>query len=50
LNVHGFNNVWQAKVHTAEPLVPWPNAFDIEMATEKLKDTNHQLLIKSQRN
>jgi len=23
--------------HTAEPLVPEPNAFDAEMATEKLK-------------
>ena len=35
---------------TAEPLVPEPIAFEIEMAIEKLKRTNHQVLIKSQQN
>jgi hypothetical protein len=35
-NVHGVNDVRQ------------PNAFEVEMAIEKLKDTNHQVLIKSQ--
>jgi len=36
-NVHGFNNVWQTETHTAEPLVPEPSAFQVELATEKLK-------------
>jgi len=25
------------EIHTAEPLVPEPNAFEVEMAIEKLK-------------
>jgi len=37
LNVHAVNNVGQTKIHTAEPLVPEPGAFDVEMATEKLE-------------
>ena len=30
LNVHGVNDVRQAKIHTAEPLVPEPSAFEFE--------------------
>ena len=37
LNIHGVNDVRQTELHTAEPLVPEPSAFDIELATEKLK-------------
>jgi hypothetical protein len=37
LNIHGANVVRQTEVHTAEPLVPEPSAFEIEMAIEKLK-------------
>ena len=37
LIVHGVNNVRQAEIHTAEPLVPEPRAFEIEMAIKKLK-------------
>jgi len=37
LNVHGINNVRQTDIHTAEPLVPEPSAFEFEMAIEKLK-------------
>jgi hypothetical protein len=37
LNVHGDNDVKQTEVHTAEPLVPEPRAFEVEMAIEKLK-------------
>jgi hypothetical protein len=37
LNVHGVNIVRQAEVHTAEPLVLEPSAFEFELATEKLK-------------
>jgi len=36
LNENGVNDVRQA-VHTAEPLVSVPCAFEVEMAIEKLK-------------
>jgi hypothetical protein len=29
LNVHGFNDVRQTKIHTAEPLVPEPSSSEI---------------------
>jgi hypothetical protein len=34
LNVHGVNDVMQAEVHTAEPLVPEPIAFEVELTIE----------------
>jgi hypothetical protein len=37
LNIHEVNDVRQTKVHTAEPLVPEPSAFEVEMGIEKLK-------------
>jgi hypothetical protein len=37
LNVHGFSDVRQAEIHTAEPLVPEPSALEVELAIEKLK-------------
>ena len=40
LNVHGVNYVRQTEIHTAEPLVPEPSAFEVELAIEKLK--NHK--------
>jgi hypothetical protein len=36
-NFSQLNDVRQAEVHTAEPLVPEPSAFEVELATEKLK-------------
>jgi len=36
-SVHGFSYVRQTDIHTAEPLMPEPSAFEVEMATEKLK-------------
>jgi hypothetical protein len=36
-NVHGVNDFRQAEIYTAEPLVPEPCAFKVEMAMEKLK-------------
>jgi len=36
-NVQWVSEVRQTEIHTAEPLVPEPSAFDIEMAIEKLK-------------
>jgi hypothetical protein len=37
LNVYGDNDDRQTEVHTAEPLVPEPSAFEVEMAIEKRK-------------
>ena len=37
LNVHGVNDVRHTEIHTAEPLVPEPSAFETELAIEKLK-------------
>jgi hypothetical protein len=37
LNVHGVDDVRQTEIHTAEPLVCEPSAFDVKMAVEKLK-------------
>jgi hypothetical protein len=50
LNVRGFNDLRQKKLHTEESLVPEPSAFEFDMATTgQLKNTNHQVLIKSYR-
>jgi hypothetical protein len=48
LNVYGVNDVMKTEIHTAEPLVPQPSAFEAEMTIEKLKRPNCQVLIKSQ--
>ena len=40
MNVHGVKDVRQAEIHTVEPLVPEPSAFEVELAIEKLK--NHK--------
>ena len=37
LNVYGAKDVRQAEIKTAEPLVPDPSAFAVELAIEKLK-------------
>ena len=37
LNVHGFSDVKPTEIHTADPLVPEPSAFEVEFAIEKLK-------------
>jgi hypothetical protein len=37
LNVHGVTDVRQTEIHTEEPLVPEPSAFEVELAIEKLK-------------
>jgi len=37
LNVHGVIEVRQAEIRTAEPLVPEPSAFEVELVIEKLK-------------
>jgi hypothetical protein len=35
--VHGFKDIKQTEIHTAEPLVLEPSAFQVEMAIERLK-------------
>ena len=35
MNVHWFND--EIEIHTADPLVPEPSAFQVEMTIEKLK-------------
>ena len=37
MNVHGVNDVKQTDNHTAQPLVPEPSAFEVDLAIEKLK-------------
>ena len=37
LNVHEDKDVRQAEIHTVEPLVPEPSAFEVELANGKLK-------------
>ena len=38
--VHEDNEVRQAEIHTVEPLGPEPSAFEVQLATGKLK--NHK--------
>ena len=38
LNVHENNEFRQAEIHTVEPLVPDPSAFEVELAIGKLKN------------
>ena len=40
MNAHGVNGIGQAETHKAEPLVPEPSVFEVELAIEKLK--NHK--------
>ena len=37
LNVHGVNDIKHTNIHTAEPLVPEPSVFEVELAIEKLE-------------
>jgi hypothetical protein len=37
LNVNGVNDVRHTEIHTVDPLVPEPNATEIDLAIEKLK-------------
>ena len=50
LNIHGVNDVRQAELHTAGPPVTEPSTFEVKFTIEELNVTNHQVLIKSQRN
>ena len=37
LNVQGIHDVMQTEIQTAQPLMPQPSAFEVDMAIEKLK-------------
>ena len=37
MNLHGVNDVRQTEIHTAEPLVPEPSDFEVELVIETLK-------------
>jgi hypothetical protein len=37
LNVHRVSNVREIEIHTAEPVVPDPSRFEVEIAIAKLK-------------
>ena len=37
LNVNTDKDVRQAEIHTTEPLVPEPSAFEVEMVIDMLK-------------
>jgi hypothetical protein len=37
MNVHAVNDVRQTETHTAEPLLPEPSCFEVEIDTESLK-------------
>jgi hypothetical protein len=50
LNVHQVNDVRQTEIHTTEPLVPEPSAFEVDMAIEKLKSHKSLGIDQSQHN
>jgi hypothetical protein len=37
LNVQRVGDIRQTEIQTAEPLVPQPSIFEVEVATDKLK-------------
>ena len=37
LIIHRFNDIRQTEIRTAEPIIPEPSAFEVEMAIVKLK-------------
>ena len=37
MNIHGVSDIRQTEIHTAEPLVPEPSAFEVKNVTENLK-------------
>ena len=37
LNIHEINDIWQTEIHTTEPLVPKPSAFEVKKAIGREK-------------
>jgi hypothetical protein len=50
LNVHRASDVRQIEIHTAQPLVPDPGAFDVEIAITMLKIINRQVVTNFRQN
>ena len=46
LNVHGVNDVRQTEIHTVEPPVPDPSAFEAEVAVGKLRSHKSPIINK----
>jgi hypothetical protein len=40
-NVHKISPATQIEIHTAEPLIPEPSPFEVEIAIAKCKSINH---------
>ena len=49
-NVHGVKDVGQVEISIADPLVPEPSAFEIELAIDKLKNHKSPVLMKYRQN
>jgi hypothetical protein len=41
LNIHRVSDVRQIKIHTAEPLVPYPSPFEVAAAIAKFRKYCH---------
>jgi hypothetical protein len=50
LNVHNVSDIRQIEIHRAEPLLPDPSLFEVEIAIAKLERYNHQVVIKFRQN
>jgi hypothetical protein len=50
LTVHKASDVRQLEIQTADPLVPDPSPFVVEIAVAKLKRSNNQVVIKFRKN
>jgi hypothetical protein len=46
LNAHRVSGVRQIELHTAQPLVPDPSPFEVEIVIANLKSINRQIVIK----
>jgi hypothetical protein len=44
--VHSDSEVRQIEIHTAQPLVPDPSPFEVEIVVAKLKSMNRQAVFK----
>jgi hypothetical protein len=47
LSAHGFSDLRQTEIQTAQLIVPQLSAFQVEIAIEKVKN-HHHVLVKSQ--
>jgi hypothetical protein len=46
----GVSDVRQIEIHTAEQFGPDPISFEVQIAIEKFKSINHQVVIKFRQN